>query len=66
MSGAEQKLRPCPVCGILVSADSIYRPFCNKRCQLIDLGRWASGDYSIPGEPVSPWSDDNEDGEAER
>ncbi|MDQ6966667.1 MAG: DNA gyrase inhibitor YacG [Mariprofundaceae bacterium] len=60
MSGAEQTLRPCAVCGILVSADSIYRPFCSKRCQQIDLGRWASGDYSIAGELVSPWTDGDE------
>jgi len=60
MSGAEQTLRPCAVCGILVAADSIYRPFCSKRCQQIDLGRWAGGDYSLPGEPVSPWTDGDE------
>ena len=60
MSEEERALCLCGVCGILVAADSIYRPFCSKRCQQIDLGRWASGDYSISGEPVSPWSDDEE------
>jgi endogenous inhibitor of DNA gyrase (YacG/DUF329 family) len=28
-------------------------PFCSERCRLIDLGAWASGDYRIPGEPVT-------------
>lgn len=28
-------------------------PFCSERCRLIDLGVWASGDYRVPGEPVT-------------
>ena len=24
-----------------------YRPFCSKRCQQADLGRWLNGDYRI-------------------
>lgn len=24
-----------------------YRPFCSKRCKLIDFGKWANGEYSI-------------------
>ncbi len=30
------------------------RPFCSRRCQLIDLGEWASEGHAIPGEPVPP------------
>lgn len=57
-----KSFRPCPVCGIAVHPDSDYRPFCSKRCQQIDLGRWAGGDYSIPDDSASPWElDDSED-----
>jgi endogenous inhibitor of DNA gyrase (YacG/DUF329 family) len=34
--------------------DPEYRPFCSERCKLIDLARWADGEYRIAGEPVSP------------
>ena len=27
------------------------RPFCSPRCADVDLGRWFSGDYAIPGPP---------------
>jgi endogenous inhibitor of DNA gyrase (YacG/DUF329 family) len=29
--------------------DPGFAPFCSKRCQQIDLGRWLKGDYVIPG-----------------
>jgi len=40
----------CPKCGTTVewSTDNPYRPFCSKRCRLIDLGAWASEDYRVP------------------
>jgi len=25
------------------------RPFCSTRCKQVDLGKWLSGDYVIPG-----------------
>ena len=33
---------PCPICHKSVewSEKSPFRPFCSKRCQLIDLGEW--------------------------
>jgi endogenous inhibitor of DNA gyrase (YacG/DUF329 family) len=33
----------CPQCKkeVLWQASSEFRPFCSKRCQLIDLGEWA-------------------------
>lgn len=46
----------CPQCGkevIWQSEISPYRPFCSERCKLIDLGKWAEGDYSIPLENPS-------------
>jgi endogenous inhibitor of DNA gyrase (YacG/DUF329 family) len=27
-----------------------YRPFCSKRCADLDLGRWLTGGYVIPGD----------------
>jgi len=43
----------CPTCGKPVpwSPESTYRPFCSKRCQLIDLGEWVNEEKAIPGEP---------------
>ncbi|MBD3646952.1 MAG: DNA gyrase inhibitor YacG [Pseudomonadales bacterium] len=42
----------CPNCGTEVpwSTDNEYRPFCSKRCQLIDFGEWADGNRSIPSD----------------
>jgi endogenous inhibitor of DNA gyrase (YacG/DUF329 family) len=28
--------------------DNPFRPFCSKRCRLIDLGIWLEEGYSIP------------------
>lgn len=42
----------CPICQKQVrwNEDSVYRPFCSERCQLLDLGEWASGNRSIPSD----------------
>jgi uncharacterized protein len=37
----------CPICGDL--SDIAYRPFCSRRCGDVDLSRWLSGAYVIPG-----------------
>ncbi len=45
---------PCPTCRktVIWSAEkSPYRPFCCKRCQLIDLGEWATEEKAIAGAP---------------
>jgi len=44
----------CPTCKKQVtwSAESEHRPFCSKRCQLIDLGEWAEEQKSIPCGPT--------------
>jgi endogenous inhibitor of DNA gyrase (YacG/DUF329 family) len=40
----------CPNCKKITEwQDNPYRPFCSERCKLIDLGAWASGEYSIEG-----------------
>ena len=40
---------PCPTCKkeVLWLPESSYRPFCSKRCQLIDLGEWAEENHKI-------------------
>ncbi|HZC22758.1 MAG TPA: DNA gyrase inhibitor YacG [Candidatus Binatia bacterium] len=40
------KLR-CPICKKLVNNTDPDFPFCSDRCRLIDLGKWASGQYVI-------------------
>jgi hypothetical protein len=41
----------CPTCGEKTTwEENPWRPFCSDRCKLVDLGRWASGDYKIPVE----------------
>ncbi|WP_337997094.1 DNA gyrase inhibitor YacG [Oleispirillum naphthae] len=40
------KPRPCPTCG--KPAAYAERPFCSRRCRLLDLGRWFDGGYAIP------------------
>ncbi len=46
----------CPTCQkeIEWNAENAFRPFCSKRCKLIDLGAWASGEFSIEGDPSTP------------
>ncbi len=39
----------CPNCGKqTVWNDNPHRPFCSERCQLVDLGKWATEEYRIP------------------
>jgi uncharacterized protein len=37
----------CPTCRKPVDATNEDLPFCSDRCRIIDLGKWASGDYKI-------------------
>lgn len=38
----------CPICGKPTTwQDNPDRPFCSERCRIIDLGRWASEEYSV-------------------
>ena len=37
----------CPICHKVVLATDENFPFCSDRCRLLDLGKWASGDYKI-------------------
>ena len=49
------KLR-CPTCKKPVKKNDAEFPFCSPRCRLIDLGKWASGDYVISS-PLQDTSD---------
>jgi len=52
----------CPICRQGVSWDgNPNRPFCSERCQLIDLGKWASGQYSLPAEETNTEETDKEE-----
>jgi endogenous inhibitor of DNA gyrase (YacG/DUF329 family) len=57
---AAHKSRPCPIC----SSPSTYkyRPFCSNRCADVDLARWLSGRYAVPGGDA----DEDEDGDQSR
>jgi endogenous inhibitor of DNA gyrase (YacG/DUF329 family) len=37
----------CPTCRKVVPAAGEDFPFCSDRCRILDLGKWASGDYKI-------------------
>jgi endogenous inhibitor of DNA gyrase (YacG/DUF329 family) len=51
----------CPRCGKDTQLEgNPYRPFCSRRCKLIDLGRWVDEEYLIPGQ------EDEAEGELER
>ncbi len=52
--------RPCPICG-RPSAQAFF-PFCSARCADIDLNRWLSGAYVIPGRSTDERDDDVADG----
>jgi len=53
----KRALKPrCPICRKPVPNKSPEFPFCGERCRLIDLGKWASGEYVISS-PVRDISD---------
>ena len=44
----------CPICKNTVTAGNENFPFCSDRCRVIDLGKWASGDYKISSPVLDP------------
>lgn len=44
----------CPTCRTVVTEKDEYFPFCSDRCRLIDLGKWASGEYRISSPILDP------------
>ena len=56
----KQLIIECPRCKTKVVWDqSPFHPFCSERCQLIDLGDWASEKHRIAGEEL-PTDDEDE------
>ncbi|NGZ03087.1 MAG: DNA gyrase inhibitor YacG [Nitrospira sp. WS238] len=44
----------CPLCHRPTTWEgNPWRPFCCERCQVIDLGTWAIGQYRIPGSSLT-------------
>ncbi|MBI5942465.1 MAG: DNA gyrase inhibitor YacG [Caulobacterales bacterium] len=54
---SDPAVRKCARCD--KPMDPAYRPFCSKRCADIDLQKWLTGAYAIPGVET----DDESDGE---
>ena len=46
----------CPACGALVTFSPAARhfPFCSRRCRLLDLDKWFTGEHRIEGVPELP------------
>jgi len=52
----------CPTCRTETVWDhNPHRPFCSKRCYLIDLGAWIDEKYRIPGEGAESGADSDDD-----
>jgi endogenous inhibitor of DNA gyrase (YacG/DUF329 family) len=47
--------KPCPECGKPSTRENY--PFCSPRCKAVDLNRWLSGTYVIPGTEEEPSSE---------
>lgn len=43
-----EKVKKCPLCKKEVVAE--FRPFCSRKCKNIDLNRWLSNSYVVPGD----------------
>jgi endogenous inhibitor of DNA gyrase (YacG/DUF329 family) len=43
------RAKKCPICG--KPAADAFRPFCSRRCADVDLNRWLSDVYVVPGKP---------------
>ena len=54
--GRAAKAKSCPICGKPAVDES--KPFCSERCRDVDLNRWLSGSYAIPGR--NPTDEDEE------
>jgi endogenous inhibitor of DNA gyrase (YacG/DUF329 family) len=53
----------CPTCHKRVAwvESELFRPFCSKKCQLIDFGDWAAERHSIPADEPPDGNDSDPD-----
>ncbi len=64
MTSKAESIAPCVICRR--PSTDLYRPFCSKRCADVDLQRWLTGGYVIPGDaesdpddtPAAPFDED--------
>lgn len=49
-----EKKMACPICKKEVAVDAEDAPFCSERCRVIDLGKWASGEYRVSSPVMDP------------
>ena len=52
----------CPTCEKETElAGNPFRPFCSERCKLLDLGKWAKGEFRVPSseKPLTEVSGNN-------
>ncbi|MFM9888230.1 MAG: DNA gyrase inhibitor YacG [Burkholderiales bacterium] len=56
------KVVACPRCGTQVEwgPGSPFRPFCSKRCKLVDFGAWATERYRVAGPDLDPNAEEDE------
>ena len=53
----------CPTCqaDVVWGETFPHRPFCSKRCQLVDFGEWANENHRIVGDDNDIFSSDKGD-----
>ena len=52
----------CPTCKAEIKPreENVAFPFCSPRCKAVDLGRWFTGSYRVPGKPVPQQQDQDQ------
>ncbi|HEV7406838.1 MAG TPA: DNA gyrase inhibitor YacG [Chthoniobacteraceae bacterium] len=54
MTPSKKTAIPCTICGRMTDYfTDPTGPFCSKRCQLVDFGKWMNEDYRV-SEPLRP------------
>jgi len=58
----------CPTCRSRAKprGENPSFPFCSPRCRAVDLGRWFTGSYRVPGEPAREEPKEPPGGETDR
>ncbi|MEM8910198.1 MAG: DNA gyrase inhibitor YacG [Planctomycetota bacterium] len=59
-SKSKQHELTCPTCGRMFRfAQTDAPPFCGRRCQMVDLGRWFNEEISVPREETGQDPDEH-------